>query len=238
MAEKRGGLAGRVGRRTVVEVSSDGGTTKQELPGIGSVSIAVGEAPSDTTPAFEGSFVTLGEAPVGDVNLQVISYLPNHPAWKLMDDAFSNGDNVHFTITTPERVIFGPSTGDIKASVAKTSGIVSFAGGTGNVSLTDGTVQRGMTLKIGTTHYTIASLDVSDSDSSVVEMKVVTAPPKFEPPAAAEASAVYSIVLPGLEWTFSAGVKQMGSLELGTDAPLGSQLVVTPSSRIGLPSFA
>ena len=239
MAEKRGGLTGRTGRRVIVEVSKDGfatavsptkpGGNSFEVPGINSFAIGTGEAPSDTTPSFEGSFTTLGEAPVGDVNFAIVSYIPNHPAWAMIEDAHENSNILRWKIKTPPKVIFGPSAGLAKADIVAATGEVNLAGGNAGVSLTDQTVQRGMVLKIGSKSYTIVSVDdVADKMYVIDNVTGI-------PPALAVATAFYTILIPSLLWEFSGGVKQTGGSEGGVDSAIGSTLVVTPTSRIPLP---
>ena len=130
MAEKRGGITGRTGRRMVVQVSTDGFATAVdptkpmgnsfEVPGLSNFNIGVGEAPTDTTSAFEGSFTTIGEPPVGDVNFTVVSYLPNHPAWKKIEAAHAKGDTLAWKIKTQVRNIYGPSAAAVTAAIAVT----------------------------------------------------------------------------------------------------------------------
>ena len=237
MAEKRGGLTGRTGRRVIVEVSKDGFATEVditkpggnsfEVPGINSFAIGTGEAPSDTTPSFEGSFTTLGEAPVGDVNFAVVSYIPNHPAWAVIEKAHEDSQILRWKIKTPPKVIYGPSVAGVTAAI-KITGEVTLVGD--GVDLTDQTVQRGMVLKVGGKLYTIVSVDGAAGG----KMYVIPVIPVD--PVAAIAAAVYSILIPALLWEFSGGVKQTGGSEGGVDSAIGSTLVVTPTSRIPLPT--
>lgn len=229
MAEKRGGLAGRVGRRVTVEYSKNG-TEWNEIPGLSNFNIAEGEAPSDTTAAFEGSFSTLGEAPIGDVTFTVVSYLPNHQAWRDIKAAKDNGDNLQFRITTPERTVFGPTTGGNTAAVADT-GIVTIAGD--DEAWEGSIIQRGMALEIGNAKYTIASIDLA-ADGSLNEVKVN----EDDRPGSDVAAGVYSVLLPSLRWgPFAAGIKQTGASEGGVDTAIGSNLVVTPAAPLALPSI-
>ena len=235
MAEKRGGLTGRTGRRVIVEVSKDGFATAAsptkplgnsfEVPGISNFNIGVGEAPTDTTPAFEGSFTTIGEPPVGDVNFTVVSYMPNHPAWKIIEDAHVRGESLAWKIKTQPRDIYGPSAGNVTAAIKATGEVTLTAGG---VDLTAG-VQRGMALKIGNDYYTIVSVDVDEATPANNKMWVSHA--------AVIGAGIYSILIPALQWEFTAGVKQVGSVEGGVDTAIGSSLIVTPSSRIPVPKI-
>ena len=238
MAEKRGGLTGRTGRRIIVQVSNDGFASAVdptaprgnsfEVPGISNFNIGVGEAPSDTTSAFEGSFTTLGEAPIGDVNFTVVSYIPNHPAWKRIEEARANGDVLTWKIITPERSVYGPSAAGVTAAVAAT-GEVTLVGAAG-VDLAAATVQRGMALVLGAAKLTIVSVDVFDAAPANNKMYVDHD--------AAVVAGLYSIVIPSLLWEFVGGVKQSGSTEGGVDSALGSTLIVTPSARVALPTLA
>ena len=237
MAEKRGGLTGRTGRRVVVQVSTDGFATAVspakplgnsfEVPGISNFNIGVGEAPTDTTPSFEGSFTTIGEPPVGDVNFTVVSYMPNHPAWKRIENAHVKGETLAWRIITQHRNIYGPSAAAITAAIANTGAVTLVGAG---VDLFDATVQRGMVLKIGNNSYTIVSVDLDASTP-----RAPADDKMYVDHNAAVAAAVYSILIPALQWAFDAGVKQVGSVEGGVDTAIGSSLIVTPSSRIPVP---
>ena len=236
MAEKRGGLTGRTGRRVIVEVSTDGFATAVnpakplgnsfEVPGISNFNIGVGEAPSDTTPSFEGSFTTIGEPPVGDVSFTVVSYLPNHPAWKRIEAAHLQGDTLAWKIRTQEKNIFGPSAAAVTAAIAAT-GLVTLVGA--GLVLSAATVQRGMALEIGGSKYTVVSVNVDEdvpaNDKMYVDHDTVVG------------AGVYSVLIPALQWSFDGGVKQTGAAEGGVDSAIGSSLIVTPSSRIPAPAI-
>ena len=225
MAEKRGGLVGRVGRRLVVEYQRSG--VWAEVPGISSFSIGVGEAPTDTTSAFEGSFAVIGEAPIGDVTFTLASYIPNHQAWIDIDNALDNGDSLGWRITTPEREVLATTPNGTTAAIAKDATAVTFAKQPD--AWTNKTIQRGMALVVGTTYYTIAS--ISDDDTATVAIN------RADAPGSAVSASVYKVVLPSLRWTFQAGIKQAGSTEGGVDTAIGGTLVVTPDSRISLPTI-
>ena len=239
MAEKRGGLTGRTGRRVIVQVSTDGFASAVnpakplgnsfEVPGISNFNIGVGEAPTDTTPAFEGSFTTIGEPPVGDVNFTVVSYMPNHPAWRRIENAHVQGDTLAWRIITRARNIFGPTAAAITAAISA-AGVVTLVGA--GVDLADATVQRGMVLKIGNGSYTIVSVDLDASSPRAPANDKMYVDHK-----AAVTAAVYEIQIPALQWSFDAGVKQVGSVEGGVDTAIGSSLIVTPSSRIPVPTI-
>ena len=229
MVEKRGGLAGRSGRRCVVSYNDpSAGAAYIEVPGISNFSIGVGEAPSDTTAAFEGSYSVLGEPPIGDVNFTVVSYLPNHKAWQDIDRAFGDGSTFNWRIDTPVRAILAETTGDNKASIAANTGQLTIAGDM--APWLDARIQRGMSLIIGDTKYTIRSIGVNDAGTALVPAETIV------DPAAAVAASLYAIELPALRWSFAGGVKQSGSVDGGVDTAIGSTLVVTPSVRIALPT--
>ena len=232
MAEKRGGLTGRTGRRVVVKANG------KEVPGISNFSIAVGEAPTDTTAAFEGSFTTVGEAPIGDVTFTVVSYLPNHGTWKSILKAQDDGDIVAFVVETPERQVFpggtGLSTSGHTAAVAKT-GVVTLANSADNMSgkepFEGDAVQRGMVLQVGETgdKLTIESITL-DAAGSLERVEV-------EAVAKDVSAGEFRVLIPKLQWSFNAQVKQSGSVEGGVDTAIGSSLVVTPTAKVAAPTI-
>ena len=231
MAEKRGGLAGRVGRRVNVSYNyPKQGSVYYEIPGIANFSIGQGEAASDTISAFEGSFTILGEAPIGDVNFSVVSYLPNHRAWADIEAAFAAGDPLNWRILTPERTVLAQTASGLTAAIAQTTGIVTFAGDI--VPILGATVQRGMSLVVGGTKYSIRSININTAGTALETGGFVVDPP----PASAVAAGVYSFLMPSLRWAFNGGIKQTGSVEGGVETAIGSTLVVTPTSRISLPT--
>ena len=227
MAEKRGGIAGRVGRRVSVGVNyPKKGSDYIEVPGISNFSIGQGEASSDTISAFEGSFAVLGETPIGDVNFTVVSYVPNHVAWIYIQEAKLAGDNMNFRIETPEREVLAEASGATIA-IAK-DGACTFV--KQPAAFTGTQVQRGMAIKIGTDYYTIST--ISDDDTATVTIN-----PQDNPKTAVGAT-MYSVVLPKLRWEFAAGIKQSAGAEGGVETAIGSTLIVTPSAAVGLPTIA
>ena len=231
MAEKRGGLAGRVGRRVNVSYNYPSkGAEYSEIPGIANFSIGQGEAASDTISAFEGSFTILGEAPIGDVNFTVVSYLPNHRAWADIEEAFAAGDPLNWRIVTPERIVLAQTPMAVTAAIVAVTGVVNFVGDI--TPILGATVQRGMSLVVAGKKYTIRKIDIAAAGDALVVGGFVVDPA----PAAAVAAAPYSFLLPSLQWQFNGGVKQTGSVEGGVETAIGSTLIVTPTSRIGLPT--
>ena len=223
MAERTGILTGRTGRRATVWYND--GSAWKGIPGIGSFSLAVGEASSDSYTAFEGSFSEVGEAPIGDATFSVDSYMPNHPAWKFLDKQWRAGEAVQVRVETVERTIFAAAAA-AKVAIAKTSGEVTFSGtGSGKEAedLTD--AARGMAFKIGTALHTIVS--ISDADTPVFVC---------EGPAAAVPATTYSVVVPRLRWAFTGSIKQMAGAEVGQDSAVSSQLIITPTSQPALPT--
>ena len=236
MAEKRGGLVGRIGRRTTVEISADGSTYK-ELPGVSAISIAQGEASSSTTPAFEGEATVVGAAEVGDVTLTISSYIPNHPAWKLVNDARDNGTNLSVRVTTPEKTIFDAGTNSDTVDVT-TAGAVTL-NTTANKQHADfksPSIQRGHVMVIDPNANTpikatieSITLDTSgDLDDVTVDADAI---------ATAVDDKTYKITEPALRWSFSAGVKNPGGTEIGSESPVSSSVVMTPTAAVGLPSI-
>jgi len=219
--DRRGQLAGTTGAATRVYYN-DGGTF-YELQGIGQMEIGVGQAQSNTYPAFEGSFSNVGAEEIGQVTFEIASYQPNHPSWKWMEAQRAAGNDVQLRAETPEQVIFTASKKAMIA-IASETGAVTFSGTESGSKAEDlDTVARGHVFKIGSNLYTIRS--ISDD-----------ATPKFvcEAPAANVVAATYSVLQPILQWRITGGIATSGGATLAQDAAVTSQLIIQPRSRVPL----
>ena len=224
MAERQGSMAGRTGQGTRTFYYD---TKYKEVPGLDNFSITANEPTATTYSSFDGSFVEVGRAEVGDASWDIVSFNAHHPAWKFMESKRRSQDSVQFRVETGEVQRFEPGSG---ATVAiDTDGAVTF-GGTGNGSkstdLTDNSVARGLCFKIGSDLHTIES--ISDDDVPVFIA---------EAPASAVAAASYKVVYPIVRWAFSGIIKTPFEITVGRESLIASRLVVTPNQIIPLPTI-
>lgn len=220
MAEKRGGLAAKSGKRATVSVKKPSETAYIELPGISGFRFENPAGTSTTFRALEGKTTELTDADIGDFTADVVSYLSNHPGWGVVDEVDRAGGLLDARCETKAETVAAETASGNTAAV-DADGAVTFAGTT-HPSFSDDKIQRGMVLKIGTKVATIQSIDVTGDTATV----------KTEKPAAAIGAGVYSVLLPGFRWDFSGRVKQSGSVDVSEESPISSSLVITPTSRI------
>lgn len=252
MAEKRGGLAGSTARNSIVRVSLSGAADSYiEIPGISTASHTPGEAASDTTVAFEGSFTTVGDTPVGDWAFNVVSFLPYHEAWRLLRSAKRSGTPATFQVEFPARVVYGPSPAG--TTIALPKGLKTAARRTTFQKQPDqwrgAIIQRGMTVEVsGDTnesnqvHYSIRS--ISDANPAVVLLDPLPAP-NTQPNTdgsedtmwAAVAANTYTVRIPSMQYEFSANIRQLGGIEASTESAISSQLTITPTSEVNVPTL-
>ena len=246
MPEKRGGLAGTNARGAVLSVTRDG-TNYIEVPGISTASYTPGEAPSDTTVAWEGTRTSTGVAPVGNISFNVISYLQLHEAWQILRAAKTSGDPVSIRLDFPTRPAYGPSPSGTTVALAQTSVTAQQEGG---IPVTfanqpeqwrSAIIQRGMTLSITGTDPKYIIRSISDANPAVVTVDPAPAP-NTRPAVTsnnwpAVAAATYSVALSGLRYPLAATVSQLGGVEAGTEADISSTLVLTPLSDLPVPTI-
>lgn len=250
MPEKRGGLAGSTARNSIVRVSLSGTADSFiEVPGISTASHTPGEASSDTTVAFEGSFTTVGDTPVGDWSFNVVSFLPYHQSWDLLRQAKRSGNPATFQIIFPSRVVYGPSPAETTASFPKglktAARQVTFANQP--EQWRGAIIQRGMTLSLTNEMnnakpvvYSIRS--ISDANPAVVMVDPLPTPNNQPEEDASDdtswkavAASTYSVSIPSMQYEFAANIRQLGGIEATTEAAISSQLTITPTAEVDVP---
>lgn len=224
MAEIRGGLAGKSGKRSTLEVSSNG-SDYYEIPGISAIRIDKPEAASTTYRALEGVLTELSEADIGNITIDVISYLPGTESWDIVDTASRDNTSLNWRITTSGETLLATTTGADKAEIAAATGAVTFAGDKPDFSNNKFLV--GHAIKIGTDYHVISSIDITGNVTSV----------KVKRPSAAVASAVYSIVMPKYRWSWVGRVATAGGVSITENAPMASTLTITPNTQLAKPSI-
>lgn len=217
--DRQGALAGTTGSRC--RVFYQDGSKQYEIPGVGSVDFAPSTRASTTYSAFEGAFSTTGALEIGAVTFEIASFLPNHRAWKYLDERFSNNNNVQLRVETNANSVF--NSGTATAAVAQNTGLVTFAP-TNTVDLMSD-VARGQQMVIGTDRFTIEAI----SDETV---------PKFyvTPPASGVSAGTFSVETPILRWLITGKLSSHGGASIAEDAANSSQIVVQPSGRVPLPT--
>ena len=223
MAELRGGLAGKSGKRSTLEVSSDG-TNYFEIPGISAIRIDKPEAASTTYRALEGVLTELSEADIGNISIDIISYLPGTESWDIVDTAATANTSLNWRITTSGETLLPATTGADKAAI-DTAGAVTFAGE--KPDFTNNKFLVGHAIKIGSDYHVISSIDITGAVTTV----------KTKKPASAVVSALYSIVMPKYRWSWVGRVATAGGVSITENAPMASTLTITPNTQLAKPSI-
>ncbi len=205
---------------TKFEYSKDG-TAWIEIPGVSGYSESGGEAPERDIVAFSGIAKRSGHPRVPSIELQAV-YQPAHAAWKEIRNASIAGTVLQFRVTTKEdEILPAASSGDNKAGIAQTTGVVTFAGT--NPDLGQAQYGVGQALKIGGKNYVIDS--ISDADPAAVKVKPA--------PGVNVEAGYYSIALPALRrGPFPATVRIAGNVSLESEGDMTTTLALAPRGQL------
>ena len=207
------------------KVSVNDGGSWVELPGVRGWEMSGGgrEGRSVSTDS-SAPYGTAGVKSVPQIDIEAMA-IPYHAGWIHVFDAWDDNDPVRFRLDTEKIEMIPLTTGSVKAAIA-TTGVVTWAGGDPQIA----DVPLGAALRIGTTDYFIGSVAVSSG-----ALGAVTVDPA---PAAAVASAVYSMRIPGIRFEFNA--KVLSQPVTGMSIPHGGEgtgnLMIQPIAPLARPT--
>lgn len=221
MVDKVGGFSAIELAESALELSADGGSTWQRVPGVASLSYTAGERTSNQIESLDGNRVSLGPVPISDVSVELTSYLPQHATGRSLRTAYTDNSLRKFRFTTKETTLFPRTASGTTAAVVAATGRVTFAG-TANVDLSGGSYYPGVVLVIGSNKLAVDKIDVAGSTYTVDVRK----------PAADISADRYSVVQPSMRLAFDGRVKQYGTFTAASDegAILSGSLVLTPDA--------
>ena len=210
-----------------VEVSSDGGSTWEFIPGTASITESGGEAPTREQVTFENVSQITGKPRPSTISMTIAGYAALHAVYTTLRNAYIAGTVLRFRYTFQEQEILAVTGAANTVAIASADGAVTFAG----TSMPDFTGQEfgpGVALKIGASNPTYHIIKTIDSDGDVV----------VDPAPAANLAATqtYAVVVPPVRRpSFPAKVSSFDNIEAGSEAQLGTTLGLAPIAA--LPRF-
>ena len=209
---------------SLLEFSTDGGTTWKELPFAGDIEASGGEAPTSEVATFKRVGTTVGHDRVPSLGVTIPSYIPHHRSWRDLATEGKAGNPVNVRITTSERLLASSGAGNT-AAIA-TTGVVTL-----DPLVTDSPPHSidwrsdlygvGLGIKTATTIYTV------DTISADGELTVDPAP------AAAAAAVVYSAVGPSLRLgPILARIVGLAQFSMPAEGALNKSVTIQPLGQL------
>ena len=219
---------------SLCEYSTDGGANWREMINASSLATQIADKETSVISSLRVQRAKTREpTEIADGTFGISSFLPHTRFAQDMFDSRINGTSLRFRLTTPERLIFGPSPAGSTAAVAQNTGVVTLSGNSNADFGEDDRIAVGSALKIAGKYFTLDSIAVDSSGDldGADAIKVIDAT-TYKPPAAAQAAAVYSVVTPSLQARFSGEVKNFGSVDADREGAPETQLIITPTKAL------
>lgn len=206
-----------------------GGSTFQELEGVGGWTSQPQTAPITNEPLLNGKAISFpGVEPIGSISVAVPAFVPYTREWQVMRAAKTANSTVNVRLETQEAVEYtSPTAG--RCEIAQTTGACTFTGN--GVTHNDFSVRgRGFTIKIGTKYYVVAT-DGSGSGGT-------TGVTVYPAPTSAVSAGRYQVGIPKLMLALTCAITQMPEFNAAANGIASGTLILQPTASFGDPALA